>query len=167
MAFEKQFVYVLRNGSTPRRYYTGLTSNVAARLTAHNTGHCTHVHQAGNDGLDVILNARSYQWFLHPGLRRLWATDPSALRDVRATFSGRPIVTDRAHWRANTVELPSRKGRIRSAERVEAHQSASRLRHLLSARCADNGRFDERRSPCRSITQRHHARFPTVPISAI
>ena len=65
--------------------------------------------------------------------------------------------------RSNTIGLPSRKGRIRSAERVEAHLSASRLRHLLSARCADNGRFDERRSPCRSITQRHHARFPTAP----
>ena len=53
--------------------------------------------------------------------------------------------------RSSMLGLPSRKGRIRSAERVEAHLSASSLRNLLSARCADNGRFDERRSPCRPI----------------
>src|SRR6266481_3921935 len=69
--------------------------------------------------------------------------------------------------RSNMIGLPSRKGRIRSAERVEAHLSASSLRHLLSARCADTGRFDERRSLCRLIRMGRHALFPTVPISAI
>ena len=49
------------------------------------------------------------------------------------------------------IGLPWRKGRIRSAERVEAHLSVSSLRNLLSARCADTGRFNERRSPCRPI----------------
>ena len=34
----------------------------------------------------------------------------------------------------NVVRLPSREGRIRSAERVEAHLSASNFRYLLSAR---------------------------------
>src|SRR5262245_48057747 len=54
--------------------------------------------------------------------------------------------------RSHTIGLASRKGRNRSAERVEAHLSASSFSHLLSARWADNGRFDERRSPCRPIT---------------
>src|SRR5260370_285188 len=69
--------------------------------------------------------------------------------------------------RCNMIGLPSRKGRVQSAERVEAHLSASSLRHLLSARCADTGRFDERRSLCRLIRMGRHALFPTVPISAI
>ena len=47
--------------------------------------------------------------------------------------------------------MTARRGRIRSAERAEAHLVAARLAHLLSARCADSGRFDERRSLCRLI----------------
>jgi predicted GIY-YIG superfamily endonuclease len=35
----KRFVYVLKNESA-NRYYTGLTSDVRARLAAHNDGHC-------------------------------------------------------------------------------------------------------------------------------
>ena len=42
MVDAKRFVYILRSRSAPSRYYTGLTSNVAARLTAHNAGHSTH-----------------------------------------------------------------------------------------------------------------------------
>jgi putative endonuclease len=38
----KRFVYVLNSTSDPNRYYTGLTSNVRARLAAHNDGGCTH-----------------------------------------------------------------------------------------------------------------------------
>jgi putative endonuclease len=38
----QHFVYILRSRSNPTRYYTGLTSYVAARLAAHNAGHCTH-----------------------------------------------------------------------------------------------------------------------------
>jgi predicted GIY-YIG superfamily endonuclease len=32
----KRFVYVLQSVRTPDRYYTGLTSDVPARLAAHN-----------------------------------------------------------------------------------------------------------------------------------
>jgi hypothetical protein len=34
--------------------------------------------------------------------------------------------------------------------------------NLLSARCADNGRFDERKSPCRPITQGHRRLLPDL-----
>jgi hypothetical protein len=36
------FVYVLRSLSDPDRYSTGVTSNVRARLAAHNAGECVH-----------------------------------------------------------------------------------------------------------------------------
>jgi len=38
----KHFVYVIRSVPQPTCYYAGLTSNVAARLTAHNEGHSQH-----------------------------------------------------------------------------------------------------------------------------
>jgi putative endonuclease len=38
----KTSVYILQSESAPSRYYTGLTSDVAARLAAHNAGHCAH-----------------------------------------------------------------------------------------------------------------------------
>jgi putative endonuclease len=38
----KRFVYVLRSTVDSRRYYTGLTSNIAARLDVHNSGGSTH-----------------------------------------------------------------------------------------------------------------------------
>jgi len=38
----KCIVYVLKSARDPRRYYTGLTSNLSTRLDAHNAGHCSH-----------------------------------------------------------------------------------------------------------------------------
>ena len=38
----KKSVYVIQSETDATRYYTGLTSNVAARLAAHNAGRCTH-----------------------------------------------------------------------------------------------------------------------------
>jgi hypothetical protein len=38
----KLFVYLLRSESQPDRYYTGLTSDVDARLQAHNAGRSPH-----------------------------------------------------------------------------------------------------------------------------
>jgi putative endonuclease len=35
-------VYIIRSRSVSTRYYTDLTSDVAARLAAHNAGRCTH-----------------------------------------------------------------------------------------------------------------------------
>jgi len=38
----KRFVYILRSLQDDTRPYVGLTSNVRARLDAHNAGHCAH-----------------------------------------------------------------------------------------------------------------------------
>ena len=40
------FVYIIRSRSDPSRYYTGVTSDVAGRLAAHNAGRCTHTARA-------------------------------------------------------------------------------------------------------------------------
>jgi putative endonuclease len=42
----QRFVYITRSRSDPMRYYTGLTSDVAARLAAHNAGRCVHTAKA-------------------------------------------------------------------------------------------------------------------------
>jgi len=38
MTILRRFVYVLRSARYPTRYYVGLTSNVATRLSVHNSG---------------------------------------------------------------------------------------------------------------------------------
>ena len=38
----KRSVYILQSETDPARYYTDLTSNLRARLDAHNAGRCTH-----------------------------------------------------------------------------------------------------------------------------
>ena len=55
MALAKRFVYVLKNRNTPPRYYTGLTSHVAARRVAHNAGRCPHTACAGPWEIDVVV----------------------------------------------------------------------------------------------------------------
>ena len=45
MPFPQTIVYVLKSGPDPTRYYTGLTSNLAGRIEAHNavakrSSHC-------------------------------------------------------------------------------------------------------------------------------
>ena len=55
MALAKRFVYVLKNQNTPTRYYTGLTSHVAARLAAHNAGRCPHTAGGGQWEVDVVV----------------------------------------------------------------------------------------------------------------
>jgi len=37
---EKRFVYILRSEADPQRHYTGITSDVEARLDWHNQGPC-------------------------------------------------------------------------------------------------------------------------------
>ena len=54
----KRFVYVLRSQSDPTRYYTGITSNVAARLAAHNSGQCTHTADGRPWGIDPVVAFR-------------------------------------------------------------------------------------------------------------
>jgi putative endonuclease len=51
----KRFVYVLRSEFHRNRYYTGLTSNVAARLEAHNAGRCSHTASGRPWRVDVVV----------------------------------------------------------------------------------------------------------------
>jgi putative endonuclease len=56
MGLVKRFVYILKNQNQPSRYYTGLTSNVAARLAAHNAGHCPDTARGGHWDVDVVVD---------------------------------------------------------------------------------------------------------------
>ena len=51
-------VYVLKSASDPRRYYTGLTSNLSARLDAHNAGQCSHTASGRPWIVDVVVEFR-------------------------------------------------------------------------------------------------------------
>ena len=51
----KRFVYVLRNGETPPRYYTGVTSDVRARHADHNAGRCVHTAKYRPWSIDVVI----------------------------------------------------------------------------------------------------------------
>ena len=42
VATAKRFVYILQSEHDPRRFYTGLTSNVRLRLAEHNAGNSRH-----------------------------------------------------------------------------------------------------------------------------
>ena len=55
MCAARCIVYVLRSESDPRRYYTGLTSNLAARLDAHNAGRCAHTGSDRPWIVDVVV----------------------------------------------------------------------------------------------------------------
>jgi len=54
----KRFVYVLRSRSHSERYYIGITSNVRARLRAHNAGECVHTTRYRPWHLDVVIAFR-------------------------------------------------------------------------------------------------------------
>jgi predicted GIY-YIG superfamily endonuclease len=51
----RRVVYVLKNGSEPPRYYTGLTSNLARRIEAHNAGRVTHTASGKPWTIDVVV----------------------------------------------------------------------------------------------------------------
>ena len=55
MVSGKRFVYIIQSVPTPGRYYTGLTSDVAARLEAHNAGRCPHTASGRPWRLDVVI----------------------------------------------------------------------------------------------------------------
>lgn len=55
MGLSKRIVYVLQSETDPARYYTGLTSNLAARLDAHNSGQCRHTASGMPWVIDVIV----------------------------------------------------------------------------------------------------------------
>jgi len=51
----KRFVYVLKSENRPDRYDTGLISDVAARLVAHNTGGCPHTVDSRPLRVDLVV----------------------------------------------------------------------------------------------------------------
>ena len=51
----RTIVYVLKNESQPPSYYTGVTSNLAARLEAHNSGRVPHTAKGRPWGIDVVV----------------------------------------------------------------------------------------------------------------
>jgi predicted GIY-YIG superfamily endonuclease len=55
VAATKTCIYVLRSKADPARYYTGLTSDVLARLAAHNAGRCPHTASGYPWEVDVII----------------------------------------------------------------------------------------------------------------
>jgi predicted GIY-YIG superfamily endonuclease len=61
MSVPKRFVYILRSRSEPSRYYTGLTSDIASRLAAHNAGRCSHTANTKPWQLDVIIEFANEQ----------------------------------------------------------------------------------------------------------
>ena len=59
MSLGKCLVYVLKSKADRTRYYTGLTSNLAARLDAHNAGRCPHTTSGKPWVVDVIVGSSS------------------------------------------------------------------------------------------------------------
>jgi predicted GIY-YIG superfamily endonuclease len=51
----KRFVYVLKNGAVPPRYYTGLTSNVSTRYSEHNSGSRIHTAKYRPWSIDLVI----------------------------------------------------------------------------------------------------------------
>ena len=55
MSIPQTIVYVIKSEADPTRYYTGLTSNLAGRLNAHNAGRVPHTSDGKPWIVDVIL----------------------------------------------------------------------------------------------------------------
>ena len=55
IANPKRTAYVLKSVLEPTRYYTGVTSDITARLAAHNAGHCGHTVDGRPWKLDVAI----------------------------------------------------------------------------------------------------------------
>jgi predicted GIY-YIG superfamily endonuclease len=55
MTFPQTIVYVLKSAAEPTRYYTGLTSNLAGRLDAHNSGRVPHTADGKPWIVDVVV----------------------------------------------------------------------------------------------------------------
>jgi predicted GIY-YIG superfamily endonuclease len=51
----KRFVYVLKNTEKLPRYYTGITSDVARRISEHNSGDCIHTAKYRPWTIDVLI----------------------------------------------------------------------------------------------------------------
>jgi predicted GIY-YIG superfamily endonuclease len=79
----KRTVYIMKTVEEPVRYYTGVTSNVDARLQAHNSGRCTHT--SGHSWQLVIVVT--------------FADEPRALKFERYLKSGSGAAFAKRHLR--------------------------------------------------------------------
>ena len=110
--FEKRFVYVLRNSAEKQRYYTGVTSNVAARLRFHNAGLCQHTADGRPWQVDVVVQfaderrALVFEKYLKSGSGVAFAKRPGRLGPKLAPskFDCQPYVAQRNVGRA--IEEP-------------------------------------------------------------
>jgi putative endonuclease len=84
MTNSKTSVYVSRSAQDCSRYYTGVTSNVRARLAAHNAGRCSHTADGRPWHLDVLVR---------------FADEPSALAFERYLKSGSGCSFAKRHFR--------------------------------------------------------------------
>lgn len=55
MELRRHIVYVLKSDADPKRYYTGLTSDIVSRLNAHNAGRCPHTASGKPWIIDVMV----------------------------------------------------------------------------------------------------------------
>jgi predicted GIY-YIG superfamily endonuclease len=55
----KRFVYIIRSINHPQKRYIGVTSNVAARVSAHNVGQNRSTAPWRPWGIDVIVEFRT------------------------------------------------------------------------------------------------------------
>lgn len=75
----RRFVYILKTTRLPTRYYVGVTSNVRARLDAHNAGLSTHTKQYGPWKTLVVIEfdeearALAFERYLKSGSGREFA----------------------------------------------------------------------------------------------
>ena len=76
---DQRFVYVLLSTVHPNRYYTGLTSNVQARLDAHNAGLSKHTASgrpwklATTIEFSNVERAQTFELYLKSGSGRAFA----------------------------------------------------------------------------------------------
>lgn len=81
----KNIVYVLKNEATPPAYYTGLTSNLAARIEAHNAGRVPHTAKGRPD---IAPELTSVSIRVRPNRKgRAMTTPASATRSGQRTRS--------------------------------------------------------------------------------
>jgi predicted GIY-YIG superfamily endonuclease len=111
----QRFVYILRSRSDPDRHYTGVTSNVGARLTAHNAGECTHTARNRPWDVDVVLAFRD---------------ESRALDFERYLKSARGIAFANRYLRSKPSRAPARRG-ARFLEQVRASLRFSRRASVL------------------------------------
>jgi predicted GIY-YIG superfamily endonuclease len=75
----RRFVYVLKNIGETTSFYVGVTSNVDARLRAHNAGHCSHTAKHGAWERHVVIEfpdedrALRFERYLKSGSGRAFA----------------------------------------------------------------------------------------------